>query len=89
MALLRAEIDRRQAVAFGAADGDPRQQLFDELQTMAQRFAASAAQHPLDLTDMSPMVQLAANLLPEHLRPVGLPSEARIWARYRARSKDR
>jgi hypothetical protein len=41
--------------------------------------------HPLQIDDMSPAEMLACHLLPEELRPAGLPTEAAIWAEYKAR----
>ena len=64
-----------------------RQQLFDTLQQMAERYAATAHLYPLPVDDMSPAEKLSLHLLPEHLRPAGLPTEAEIWAEYRARCK--
>jgi hypothetical protein len=83
---LETEQKRRQAARFGGQD--PRTWLIETLQQMAQRFAATAhLGPPLDLADMAPVEMLAAHLLPEHLRPAGLPTEDQIWAQFRARAR--
>jgi hypothetical protein len=86
LALLQAELARRAARVEWAAGEDERarQWLVDTLQGMAQRFADLAPLHPLRIDDMSPAEQLACHLLPKDLRPAGLPTEAAIWAEYRA-----
>jgi hypothetical protein len=86
-ALLEAERARRAArTECEAGEGDrAAQQLVDELQEMARRMAATAHLSPLDLGDMSIAEKVACHLLPESMRPEGLPSEAEIWRQYRAR----
>jgi hypothetical protein len=86
LALLEAELARRTARVEWAAGEDERQRqrLIDTLAAMAERLAVSAPMHPLDLADMSPAEKLACHLLPEPLRPAGLPTEAAIWAEYEA-----
>jgi hypothetical protein len=86
LAFLEAELARRAArVEWQAGENErQRQWFFDTLQAIAQRFAALAPMHPLDLADMAPAEKLACHFLPEHLRPAGLPSEAAIWAEFRA-----
>jgi hypothetical protein len=86
-ALLLAERARRAARAELEAGQDERErkQFFDTLQQMAQRFAATAHLHPLQIDDMSIAEQLACHLLPEELRPAGLGTEDQIWAEYRSR----
>jgi hypothetical protein len=66
LALLEAEARRRAVRAEWAAGEDERaaQQFVTELQTMAQRFAATAPLHPLQVDDMSIEEQLACHLLP-------------------------
>jgi hypothetical protein len=60
-------------------------QLADTLCEMALRLAMTTRLCPLRLDDMSPAELLACHLLPEHLRPQGLPTEDEIWAEYRDR----
>jgi hypothetical protein len=81
LALLEAELARRTARAECEAGQNERlrQQLFDRLQEMAQRFAAAALLHPLQIDDMSCAEMLACHFLPEHLRPVGLGTEDEIF----------
>jgi hypothetical protein len=88
LALLKAERDRRAArVEWRANEGErAREQLLDTLQQMAQRMAATAHLFPLDVSDMAPAEMLACHLMPEHLRPAGLPTEDQILAEYRART---
>jgi hypothetical protein len=88
-ALLKAELARRTARVEWQAGEDERarQQFLDTLQAMAERFAASAHRYPLDVSDMSPAEQLCCHLLPEDLRPAGLPSEVAIWAKLKARTQ--
>jgi hypothetical protein len=52
---------------------------------MAERFAALAHLHALRIDDMAPSEMLACHLLPEDMRPAGLPTEAAIWGEYQAR----
>jgi hypothetical protein len=86
LALLEAELARRATrVEWAAGEAErQRQWVLDTLQAMTQRFAATAHLQPLDLTDMAPAEMLALHFLPEHLRPPGLPTEAAIWADFRA-----
>lgn len=86
--LLEAELGRRRVLKEWAAGEDDRQQqwILDTLASMAQRFAAAAASpHPLIVDDMSPAEKLCCHLLPEELRPAGLPSEAAIMSEFKAR----
>lgn len=87
LALLEAELARRKARVEWEAGQDERaaQQFVEELAQMAQRFTAAAPLHPLRTDDMSPAEMLACHLLPEPLRPAGLPTEDQIWAEYQAR----
>jgi hypothetical protein len=86
LALLEAELARRTArVAWEADEGERQRQWFiNELQQIAERFAATTHLFPLSTDDMSPAEKLACHLLPGELRPAGLPTEAAIWAEYRA-----
>lgn len=87
LALLEAELARRRArVEWEAGEDDRAAQWFiEELEQMAERYAAIAHLHSLRADDMSPAEKLACHLLPEDLRPEGLPTEDQIWAEYRAR----
>ena len=82
LALLEAEHARRAARVAWQASEDERQkeQLVDMLWQMTERFAALAHLHPLEIDDMAPAEMLACHLLPEEMRPAGLPTEAAIWA---------
>jgi hypothetical protein len=82
IALLRGEIERREAEAIAAAGGDPRQAFVDKLREMARTLAATAHLYPLQLADMSVAERLACHLLPEPMRPAGLGTEDEIWAEY-------
>jgi hypothetical protein len=86
LVFLEAELARRAArVEWQANEGERSREWFvDTLQQMAQRFAAPSL-YPLDITDMSPAELLSCHLLPEHLQPPGLPTEAAIWAKFRVR----
>jgi hypothetical protein len=86
IALLRGEIERREAEAIAAAGSDPRQAFVDKLREMAQSLAATAHLCPLQLADMSVAERVACHLLPEPMRPAGLGTEDEIWAEYQARS---
>ena len=79
---LNAEQALRRKAQFGGHD-DPRQWLIDTLQQMAQRLVAPSL-HPLDIADLSVAEKVACLLLPEPLRPAGLPTEAAIWAEFEA-----
>jgi hypothetical protein len=81
---LEAEQTRRRKARFGGHD-DPRQWFLDTLQVMAQRFAATAHLHPLQIDDMASAEMLACHFLHEHRRPPGLPTVDEIWAAYEAR----
>jgi hypothetical protein len=87
LALLKAELARRSARTEWQAGEDERarEQVIDTLRQMAQRFAAAAPLHPLQIDDMSAVEMLAVNLLPAEMRPVGLPTAAAIWAKIKAR----
>jgi hypothetical protein len=87
LALLKAERARRAARTEWKEGEDERarEQFLEELQQMALRFAALATTQPLELDDMSPVEMLACNMLPESMRPAGLPTEDQIWREYRAR----
>jgi hypothetical protein len=89
LALLEAELARRAArTEWEAGAGErAREALTAELLAMAQRMATTAHLYPLSTDDMSIAEMLAARMLPKHLQPPGLPSEAKIWAQYRARKK--
>jgi hypothetical protein len=76
---LEAEQARRRKAQFGE-HGDPHQWLLEELEGMAQKFAATAHRWPLNLADMSIMEKLACHLLLRHLQPVELPGEDAILA---------
>jgi hypothetical protein len=81
---LEAEQARRRKARFGGHD-DPREWLLETLQTMAQRFAATAHLLPLQLDDMAIAEKLACRFfLPEELMPAGLGTEEEIWAKYAA-----
>jgi hypothetical protein len=84
LALLAAERDRRDP----NGGEDARQQLLDMFSAMAERFAATARLHPVNVDDMSPAEMIACHLLPEHLRPAGLKPEAEIWAEVLARQRN-
>jgi hypothetical protein len=87
LALLEAELARRAARAeWNAGEAErSRQQFFDMLQQMAERFAALAPLRPLDLDDMSIAEKLACRyFLPEALLPAGLGTEDQIWAEYQS-----
>ena len=45
---------------------------------------AAPSRYPLDVADLSLVEKLAFTLLPEPLRPAGLPPEAVIWAEFEA-----
>jgi hypothetical protein len=85
LAYLEAELARRAARVEWAAGEDERAREWfaDTLQGMAQRLAATAHLLPLSIDDMAPAELLCCHLLPEHLRPAGLPTEAAIWADFR------
>jgi hypothetical protein len=87
LTLLQEERDRRAAANAETFDRDAAmEQLSDELEEMAGRFAALAHLHPLDVSDMSIAEKLACRcFLPEDLRPVGLGTVDEIWAEYEAR----
>jgi hypothetical protein len=87
LALLEAEFARRRARTEWTAGQDERaaQHFVEELQAMAARLAGTAHLYPLRIDDMSIAEKLACHFLPEHLRPTGLPTEAKIWAEYRSR----
>jgi hypothetical protein len=85
--LLEAELARRTArQEWAAGEGERQQQwVLDTLASMAQRFAAAVSfDHPLVVDDMSPAEKLCCHLLPAPLRPTGLPTEAAIWAEFKA-----
>jgi hypothetical protein len=86
LVLLEAELARRTArVEWDAgATERARQQFIAELEAMAARYAATAHLYPLPIDDMSPAEKLACHLLPESMRPAGLPTEPAIWAEYEA-----
>jgi hypothetical protein len=87
LVLLEAELARRAARTKWEAGEDERQRewVLDTLQQMAQRLAAAASSlHPPRIDDMSVAERLACHILPEPLRPAGLPSEAAIWREYEA-----
>jgi hypothetical protein len=81
---LEGEQARRQAARFGGRD--PHEWLADTLQQMADRIAATAHLAPFTVDDMAPVEMLACHLLPESMRPAGLPAEDEIWAKFQARS---
>jgi hypothetical protein len=83
---LEAEQARRQRARFGGHD-NPREWLVNTLRQIAERLA-TAHRLPLDLSDMSPMEQLAvATFLPEAMRPIDLGTVDEIWeAHFRPRS---
>jgi hypothetical protein len=90
-ALLLAERARRTAKAeWQTNEADrSREQFLDTLQQIAQRFAAAAPRHPLDVSDMSIAEMLAVRwFLPEDLWPADLPTDDQIWAEYRSRRPD-
>lgn len=87
--LLEAELARRRAQQEWEAGEDERQRewVHDTLASMAERLAAATSSpHPLIVDNMSPAELLCCHLLPEELRPSGLPTEAAIWAEFKARS---
>jgi hypothetical protein len=84
LALLAAERARRDP----NRGEDARQRLLEDLKQMAQRFAATAHLYPVHVDDMSCAEMFACRLfLPKDMQPAGLPSEAAIWALYRARKQ--
>jgi hypothetical protein len=88
LALLEAERARRAARVEWQAGEDERatQRVVEELQQMAERFAATAHLFPLQIDDMSIAEKLACRwFLPDELLPAGLPAEGQIWADYKAR----
>ena len=87
LALLEAELGRRAArTEWEAGEGERQREWFvNTLEEMAERLAvAGSSAHPLQVDDMSIAEKLACTLLPEPLRPAGLPTEAAIWAEYEA-----
>jgi hypothetical protein len=85
LGFLENELARRTArVEWEAAEGERHRQWFvATLQQVAERLAAPS-HYPLDVADLSLVEKLALTLLPEPLRPAGLPTEAEIWAEFRA-----
>ena len=83
LGLVAAERSRRRKQP--GVDERAVEQLFAQLQQMAQRFAAAPALYRHDVDDMSPAEMLACHLLPEELRPPGIKSEDEIWAEVKAR----
>jgi hypothetical protein len=90
LALLEAELGRRTArTEWEAAEGDRAREAFAaQLQEIARRLAVMVDKYPLDVSDMSRVEMLACHLLPKNLQPPGLPSEAAIWAQFRARTRE-
>jgi hypothetical protein len=83
---LEGEQQRRRAAQFGGQD--PHTWLMDTLERMAERLVATAHLAPFTVDDMAPVELLACHLLPEGMRPAGLPAEDDIWSKIRTRLAD-
>jgi hypothetical protein len=73
IAALEREQKRRREAQFGGQD--PHTWLMDTLQQMSERLVATAHFATFTVDDMSPAEMLACHLLPESMRPAGLPAE--------------